>query len=103
MLTLNLLKKELEMSRLQQKIGKEVEEKVNKQHRKFMLMEQLRVIKKELGLEKDDKEAMNDKFRTRLKVISVDMYCQFQNSVFQFRILSFHLMLKRLSMKNWND
>ncbi|CAF1630119.1 unnamed protein product, partial [Adineta ricciae] len=34
MLTLNLLKKELEMSRLQQKIGKEVEEKVNKQHRK---------------------------------------------------------------------
>lgn len=69
MLTLSLLKKELEMSRLQQKIGKEVEEKVNKQHRKFMLMEQLRVIKKELGLEKDDKEAMNDKFRTRLKVI----------------------------------
>ena len=68
MLTLNLLKKELEMSRLQQKIGKEVEEKVNKQHRKFMLMEQLRIIKKELGLEKDDKEAMNDKFRARLKV-----------------------------------
>jgi len=68
MLTLNLLKKELEMSRLQQKIGKEVEEKVNKQHRKFMLMEQLRIIKKELGLEKDDKEAMNDKFRSRLKV-----------------------------------
>ncbi|CAF0904584.1 unnamed protein product [Rotaria sordida] len=71
MLTLNLLKKELEMSRLQQKIGKEVEEKVNKQHRKFMLMEQLRVIKKELGLEKDDKEAMNDKFRTRLKDLNV--------------------------------
>ena len=70
MLTLSLLKKELEMSRLQQKIGKEVEEKVNKQHRKFMLMEQLRVIKKELGLEKDDKEAMNDKFRSRLKVKS---------------------------------
>ena len=70
MLTLSLLKKELEMSRLQQKIGKEVEEKVNKQHRKFMLMEQLRIIKKELGLEKDDKEAMNDKFRTRIKVFA---------------------------------
>ncbi|CAF0941961.1 unnamed protein product [Rotaria sp. Silwood1] len=74
MLTLNLLKKELEMSRLQQKIGKEVEEKVNKQHRKFMLMEQLRVIKKELGLEKDDKEAMNDKFRTRLKDLNVPVH-----------------------------
>lgn len=71
MLTLSLLKKELEMSRLQQKIGKEVEEKVNKQHRKFMLMEQLRVIKKELGLEKDDKEAMNDKFRARLKDLTI--------------------------------
>lgn len=71
MLTLSLLKKELEMSRLQQKIGKEVEEKVNKQHRKFMLMEQLRAIKKELGLEKDDKEAMNDKFRSRLKELNI--------------------------------
>lgn len=68
MLTLSLLKKELETSRLQQKISREVEEKVNKQHRKFMLMEQLRAIKKELGLEKDDKEAMNEKFRSRLKV-----------------------------------
>ena len=75
MLTLNLLKKELEMSRLQQKIGKEVEEKVNKQHRKFMLMEQLRAIKKELGLEKDDKEAMNEKFRARLKVILLEENC----------------------------
>lgn len=62
------------MSRLQQKIGKEVEEKVNKQHRKFMLMEQLRVIKKELGLEKDDKEAMTDKFRLRLKVFETKIY-----------------------------
>ncbi|CAF2685943.1 unnamed protein product [Rotaria sp. Silwood2] len=74
MLTLSLLKKELEMSRLQQKIGKEVEEKVNKQHRKFMLMEQLRVIKKELGLEKDDKEALNDKFRTRLKELNIPVH-----------------------------
>ncbi|XP_065572832.1 lon protease homolog, mitochondrial-like [Artemia franciscana] len=67
MLALQLLKKELQLSRLQQKIGKEVEEKVKTAHRKYMLMEQLKVIKKELGLEKDDKDAIDEKFRERLK------------------------------------
>ena len=32
-----------------------------------MLQEQLKVIKKELGLEKDDKDAIDEKFRGRLK------------------------------------
>lgn len=44
MLSLALLKKELELSKLQQKIGKEVEEKVKQQHRKYILHEQLKVI-----------------------------------------------------------
>lgn len=66
-LTLALLKKEFELSKLQQKIGKEVEEKVKQQHRKFMLHEQLKVIKKELGLEKEDKDAIEEKFRARIK------------------------------------
>jgi Lon-like ATP-dependent protease len=71
MLTLKLLKKELEMSKLQMKIGKEVEDKVKQQHRKYMLQEQLKVIKKELGLEKDDKDAVGEKFRERLKSLTV--------------------------------
>jgi len=66
-LTLSLLKKEYELSKLQQKIGKEVEEKVKQQHRKYILQEQLKVIKKELGLEKDDKDAVEEKFRERIK------------------------------------
>ena len=33
-----------------------------------MLHEQLKVIKKELGMEKDDKDAIEEKFRERLKV-----------------------------------
>uniref|UniRef100_A0A1B6BZM9 Lon protease homolog, mitochondrial n=1 Tax=Clastoptera arizonana TaxID=38151 RepID=A0A1B6BZM9_9HEMI len=65
-LSLSLLKKELELSKLQHKIGQEVEEKVKQQHRKYILNEQLKVIKKELGLEKDDKDAIEDKFRERL-------------------------------------
>ena len=68
---LALLKKEYELSKLQQKIGKEVEDKVKQQHRKYMLMEQLKVIKKELGLEKDDKDAVGEKFRNRLKELTV--------------------------------
>lgn len=71
LLALSLLKKELELSRLQQKIGKEVEEKVKTMHRKYMLQEQLKVIKKELGLEKDDKDAIEEKFKERLKDLSV--------------------------------
>ncbi|XP_069696846.1 lon protease homolog, mitochondrial-like isoform X2 [Periplaneta americana] len=67
MLSLSLLKKEFELSKLQQKIGREVEEKVKQQHRKYILHEQLRVIKKELGLEKDDKDAIEEKFRERIK------------------------------------
>ncbi|XP_047505643.1 lon protease homolog, mitochondrial isoform X1 [Pieris napi] len=66
MMSLSLLKKEYELSKLQQKIGKEVEEKVKQQHRKYILHEQLKVIKKELGLEKDDKDAIGEKFKERL-------------------------------------
>lgn len=65
---MSLLKKEFELSKLQQKIGREVEEKVKQQHRKYILHEQLKVIKKELGVEKDDKDAIEEKFRERLKV-----------------------------------
>ena len=46
----------------------QVEDKVKQQHRKYMLHEQLKVIKKELGMEKDDKDAIGDKFREKLKV-----------------------------------
>lgn len=67
MLALALLKKELELSKLQAKIGKEVEEKVKQQHRKYILHEQLKVIKKELGIEKDDKDAIGEKYRERIK------------------------------------
>ncbi|XP_053406178.1 lon protease homolog, mitochondrial isoform X2 [Mercenaria mercenaria] len=70
-LTLDLVKKELAVSKLQQKIGREVEEKVKKHHREYMLREQLKVIRKELGVEKDDKDAVEEKFRERLKDLVV--------------------------------
>ncbi|XP_062620943.1 lon protease homolog, mitochondrial-like isoform X1 [Saccostrea cucullata] len=70
-MVLTLLKKEFERNKLQKKIGEEVEEKVRKQHRDFILREQLKLIKKELGMEKDDKDAIEEKFRKRLEGLSV--------------------------------
>uniref|UniRef100_A0A8D3DWL1 Lon protease homolog, mitochondrial n=1 Tax=Scophthalmus maximus TaxID=52904 RepID=A0A8D3DWL1_SCOMX len=64
---LSLLKKEYELSKLQQRLGREVEEKIKQTHRKYLLQEQLKIIKKELGLEKEDKDAIEEKFRERLK------------------------------------
>uniref|UniRef100_A0AAY5F4D3 Lon protease homolog, mitochondrial n=1 Tax=Electrophorus electricus TaxID=8005 RepID=A0AAY5F4D3_ELEEL len=64
---LSLLKKEFELSKLQQRLGREVEEKIKQTHRKYLLQEQLKIIKKELGLEKEDKDAIEEKFRERLK------------------------------------
>ncbi len=49
------LKKEQELSDLQKKLSTEVDSRVNKFQREFFLREQLKSIKKELGLEEDDK------------------------------------------------
>ena len=71
MLSLKLLKKEFELSKLQQKIGKEVEDKVKATQRKYMLQEQLKIIKKELGVEKDDSETIIEKYSKRLDGLTV--------------------------------
>jgi ATP-dependent Lon protease len=61
-----LLKKELEVSRLQTRISRKIEEKVSTQQREFFLREQLKAIKKELGLEKEGKTTEVEKFQERL-------------------------------------
>jgi Lon-like ATP-dependent protease len=61
-----LLSREREISKLQQEISAKVDEKMTEAQRKYFLMEQLKSIKKELGMEKDDKEAVIEKFRKQL-------------------------------------
>lgn len=68
---LTLLKKELEISQLQEKIQKQIEDKVSKQQKDYFLREQLKLIKKELGMEKDDKQAEIDKLVERLSEIDL--------------------------------
>lgn len=62
-----LLRKEIEVSQLQVKINQQIEQKISKQQRDFFLKEQLKAIKKELGLAKEDKETEVEAFEKRLK------------------------------------
>ena len=58
-----MLKQEREMAKLQKKISQDVEEKITKSQREFMLREQMRKIKEELGIERDDKATVLDKYK----------------------------------------
>jgi ATP-dependent Lon protease len=62
-----LLKKELDLSKLQNSINQKIEATISKTQREFFLREQLKTIKKELGLEKEDKTCDIEKFEGRLK------------------------------------
>lgn len=62
-----LLKKELDISKLQSTINQRIEATISKTQREFFLREQLKAIKKELGMEKDDKTLDSEKFEERLK------------------------------------
>lgn len=66
---LTMLKKELEISQLQAKISKQIEDKVSKQQKEYFLREQLKLIKQELGLEKDEKSAVIDKIVDKINHI----------------------------------
>lgn len=66
-----LIKKELEVARLQNQIQEKVEEKMTEQQREFFLREQLRTIQKELGIAKDDRSADLDLFRGRIKKLTL--------------------------------
>lgn len=62
-----LLKKELDLSILQSNINKKIEATISKSQKDFFLREQLKTIKKELGIERDDKSLDRDKFQERIK------------------------------------
>lgn len=66
-LLLGYLKKEQEVSELQSKITKEVNEKISAMQREYFLKEQLKVIKKELGYEQDEKSLDINKLKDKLK------------------------------------
>lgn len=68
---LALLKKELDLSRLQRSIHQKIEATISKSQKEYFLREQLKTIKKELGIEKDEKTLDAEKFEARLKKLEV--------------------------------
>lgn len=66
-----LLKREVEISEIQVKISKDVESKISKNQREFFLHEQLKSIKKELGIEKEGKQSEVERFEKRIKELTL--------------------------------
>ncbi|KAI8873318.1 ATP-dependent protease La [Ramicandelaber brevisporus] len=66
-----VLKKELMNAQLQNKISKDVEQKIAKRQREFYLMEQLKGIKKELGIESDGKDKLVESFKEKASKLAM--------------------------------
>ncbi len=64
---LPMLRKEVEVARLQKEISAEVNRQIGEHQREFFLKEQLKVIQQELGLTKDDRSADLEQFQQRLE------------------------------------
>mmetsp|Transcript_31061 Transcript_31061/g.89038 ORF Transcript_31061/g.89038 Transcript_31061/m.89038 type:complete len:899 (-) Transcript_31061:108-2804(-) len=60
---LMIMKRDLEHARLQSQFKSQIEDKFAKEHRRYMLMQHLRHLKRELNLERDEKQAVLQQFR----------------------------------------
>lgn len=69
--SLHILKKELVSAQLSSKISKDVENKIQKRQRDYYLMEQLKAIKRELGLESDGKDKLVEKFKEKAEKLAM--------------------------------
>ncbi|KAL8992211.1 MAG: hypothetical protein Q9169_007277 [Polycauliona sp. 2 TL-2023] len=68
---LMVLKKELMNAQLQAKISKDVESKIQKRQREYWLMEQMKGIRRELGIESDGKDKMVEKFKEKASKLAM--------------------------------
>ena len=75
-LSFELVTRELSAAKLQDKIKLSVAEKIQKRQKDFFLREQLQEIKKELGLSADEKDLDIEKFRERMKKLTVPEHIQ---------------------------
>ncbi|KAF2424485.1 ATP-dependent protease La [Tothia fuscella] len=66
-----LLKKEYLSAQLQNKINKDVESKIQKRQREYFLMEQMKGIRRELGLESDGKDKLIESFKEKANKLAM--------------------------------
>lgn len=64
---IEFLHKQIQIAEIQQKIYNQINEKISKQQREFFLREQLKAIKKELGIETDEKSIEVEKYKKLIK------------------------------------
>ncbi len=62
---LTLLNRELNVSKVQSRIRKRIDEKMSEQQRRFFLREQLQEIRRELGMEEDPREAEIERLKAK--------------------------------------
>ncbi|KAI9804518.1 MAG: ATP-dependent Lon protease pim1 [Sarcosagium campestre] len=68
---LMVLKKELMNAQLQSKISRDVEAKIQKRQREYWLMEQMKGIRRELGIESDGKDKLVEKFKEKTEKLAM--------------------------------
>ena len=87
--SLLLLTKELELSRIQASIAEQTQEQLSDQQREFFLRQQLKVIQKELGISKDDRESDAETFAKRLeeKIVPVHVQARIDDEMRKLQIL----------------
>jgi len=71
-----LIKKELEVAKLQTQIRAKVEEKMTQQQREFFLRQQLKAIQQELGIAKDDRTVDLELYQGRLKKLKLPSHAE---------------------------
>lgn len=64
--TLSILEGDLAFSRIQSDVKLQVENRMNKDQKRYIMMEQLKHLKRELGLERDDKSVLIQNFKDTL-------------------------------------
>ncbi|CDR96904.1 ATP-dependent protease La family protein, putative [Babesia bigemina] len=63
-MVLEVAKNDLEFAKVQAEVKTQIEEKMSREQRKYILTEQMKMIRKELGLESDDKNTLIEAFET---------------------------------------
>ncbi|UKJ90341.2 endopeptidase La [Theileria orientalis] len=72
-MVLEITKKDLEFARIQNDVNLQLEEKLSKDQRRYILTEQMKMIKKELGMDSDDKTNIIEQFENMYKNVKAFM------------------------------
>ncbi|KAK1932858.1 ATP-dependent protease La family protein [Babesia divergens] len=69
-LVLEVAKSDLEFAKVQAEVKTQIEEKMSREQRKYILTEQMKMIRKELGMDSEDKTTLIDSFEAEYEKVS---------------------------------